>query len=148
MVLGRLSFWRKVSPRGAVTDLVNEWRQPTPYRWQILGVSVAATFAMMMLFLPEDQRAPPEKPTITWINTFDPNRTDAEIAESNVENQQRQDAIRAAEQARDERRREFYRAVGRASGLDVDKLEKEFSDEEPPAPSPSPSSAQARTTGE
>lgn len=142
-----MSFWRNVSPRGAVADIIKEWRQPTPYRWQILGVSVAATFAMMMVFLPEDERAPPEEPTITWINTFDPNRTDAQIMASNIEHQKREDAIRAAEKARVERRREFYRAIGRASGFDVDKLEKEFSDE-PAAPAAPPASVPARTTGE
>ena len=120
MVFGPTNFWRDVSPRGAVGDLVGEWRQPTPHRWQILGVSIAATFALMMVFLPEEQRAPPEKPVITWINTFDAGRTDEEIIASNIENQQRQDAIRAIREAQAERRREIYRALGRASGMDVD----------------------------
>jgi hypothetical protein len=148
MIFGPFSFWRDVSPRGAVTDLIDEWRQPTPHRWQILGVSIAATFALMMLFLPKEQRAPPETPTITWISTFAPGRTDQEIIESNIENQHRQDAIRAFREAQEERRREIYRALGRASGMDVDALEKEFSDDAAPAPSSSPSSAPARTTGE
>jgi hypothetical protein len=155
MVFGPKNFWRDVSPRGAVGDLVGEWRQPTPYRWQILGVSIAATFALMMLFLPEEQRAPPEKPTITWITTFAPDRTEQEIIESNVENQKRQDTIRAIREAQEERRRELYRALGRASGMDVDALEKEFRDDEPAAPAAQPSSgasqtpaASARTTGE
>lgn len=146
-----MNFWRDVSPRGALTDLAGEWRQPTPYRWQILGVSIAATFALMMLFLPEEQRAPPARPTVTWITTFDPNRTDQEIIESNIENQKRQDAIRAIKKAQEERRREAYRALGRATGMDVDALEKEFREDQPPvraAPSASPSSAPARTTGE
>jgi hypothetical protein len=146
MVLKRMSFWRNVSPRGAMSDLLKEWRQPTPYRWQILGVSVAATFAMMMLFLPENERAPPAKPTVTWITTFEPGRTDEEIAESNRANQVRQDAIRAAEEARAERRREFYRAIGRASGFDMEELEREFSDEpEKPA---RPAAAPTQNTGE
>ena len=144
MVSRRSSFWRNVSPRGAVADLVRAWRQPTPHRWQILGISVAATFAMMMVFLPENERVPPEKPTITWITSFAPGRTDQEIAESNLENQQRQDAIRAEEEARAERRREFYRAVGRASGFDVEELEQEFSDEPEAPAAPAP----PRPTGE
>jgi hypothetical protein len=151
MVFGPMNFWRDVSPRGALTDLAGEWRQPTPYRWQILGVSIAATFALMMLFLPEEQRAPPARPTVTWITTLDPNRTDQEIIESNIENQKRQDAIRAIKKAQEERRREAYRALGRATGMDVDALEKEFREDQPPvraAPPASPSSAPARTTGE
>ena len=146
MVFRRTSFWRNVSPRGALSDLLKEWRQPTPYRWQILGISVAATFAMMMLFLPENERVPPAKPTVTWITSFAPDRTDQEITESNRENQQRQDAIRAEEEARAERRREFYRAIGRASGFDVDELERQYSDE-PEAPARATASP-PRTTGE
>jgi len=32
-----MSFWRQISPRRAVTDFANEWRQPNPYRWRVLG---------------------------------------------------------------------------------------------------------------
>jgi hypothetical protein len=102
----------------------------------------------MMLFLPEEQRAPPQKPTITWITTFAPERTEQEIIESNLENQKRQDAIRAIREAQEERRREIYRALGRASGMDVDALEKEFSEDEATAPAPQPASTPAQTTGE
>lgn len=144
MVFRRSSFWRNISPRGALADLLSTWREPTPHRWQILGISVAATFAMMVVFLPENERVPPEKPTITWINTFAPGRTDQEIAESNLENQQRQDAIRAEEEAQAERRREFYRAVGRASGFDVEELEREYGDEPAAPATPVPT----RATGE
>ena len=48
-----MSFWRKISPRGAVSDFVDEWRRPQPYRWQVLGVAVAFTFTLMMLFIPK-----------------------------------------------------------------------------------------------
>ena len=99
---------------------------------------------MMVVFLPENERVPPEKPTVTWITSFAPGRTDEEIARSNLENQQRQDAIRAEEEARAERRREFYRAVGRASGFDVEELEQEFSDEPEAPAAPAP----PRPTGE
>jgi len=51
-----MSFWRRISPRRAVEDFAGEWRQPTPYRWQILGLAVAGTFAMMILFIPKSER--------------------------------------------------------------------------------------------
>lgn len=139
-----MSFWRQISPRGAVSDLVHQWKQPTPHRWQILGVSVAATFALITLFVPESQRVPPAEPEITWITTFAPNRTDQEIIQSNIENQKKQDYIRARKAEAEERRKDAFRAIGRATGLDVDALEKQYSDD----PSPSPSAAPARTTGE
>lgn len=140
-----MSFWRQISPRGAVGDLVEQWKQPTPHRWQILGVSVAATFALITLFIPESQRKEPEHPKVTWITTFAPGRTDAEIIQSNIENQKKQERIRALQAEAEARRKEIYRTIGRASGFDVDALEKQYSD----GPSPTPTaSAPARTTGE
>jgi hypothetical protein len=136
------TYWKDVSPTGAIGDLIHEFRRPNPYRWQILGVSVAATFTMLMLFIPESQHAPPAKPKITYISTFRPDRTDAEIAASNLANEKRQQAIRAEEQARIERRKQFFRTLGRSTGLDVDALEKQFADDPPaksgPAATPSP----------
>ena len=56
-----MSYWRRLNPRGGLDDFLDYWRQPTPYRWQILGVSVALTFTLMVLFVPENQRAEPRR---------------------------------------------------------------------------------------
>lgn len=126
------SFLRRISPRGAIMDFVQEWRAPNPHRWQVLGVSVAATFALMVVFMPDSQRVPPAKPEVTWITTFAPGRSDAEIVASNEANQLVKDQRAAEAAAREERRKEAFRALGRATGLDVDALEKQYS-EDPPA---------------
>src|SRR5690606_7478221 len=120
-----MRFW-KVSPAGALEDLLSYWRQPTPYRWQILGASVALTFTLMVLFIPESERAEPRRPDVTYITTFAPDRTDTEITASNIENQKRQDVLRAEAEARAERKREAYRALGRASGFDVDAMQEQI----------------------
>lgn len=125
-----MSFWRRISPRRAVADFANEWRQPNPYRWPILGVSIAATFFILMVFLPEDQRIEPRAPEITWITTYAPGRSDAEIAASNLANQRRQDELEARRAAREELRKSLYRELGRATGLDVDAMEAEIAREE------------------
>lgn len=151
MLFQRKSYWRNVSPRGAVADLIGQWRQPTPYRWPILGASIAATTLLMILFLPESERAQPRKPEVNWITTFEQGRSDEEIVGSNIENQRVQDELRAERAAREERRRENFRALGRASGFDVEELERQFSDpEEVPTrtPAASTSASPARTTGE
>ena len=121
-----MSFWRRISPKGAVKDFAHEWRQPTPYRWQVLGVSVAATFAVMVTFIPPNQYVPPPRPQVTYITSFAPDRTQEEIIASNIANQQRQDELRAERERRIERRKELYRALGRATGLDVDAMEAEI----------------------
>jgi hypothetical protein len=143
-----MSFWRRISPRGAFADLVHEWKQPTPHRWQILGVSVAATFALLTLFIPESQRRLPEKPEVTWISTFASDRTEAEIIRSNLANQQKQDAFRAAQAKAEARRKEIYRTIGRASGFDVDELERQYSDAPAAAQSAAPSPSSNPATGE
>ena len=138
-----MSFWRRISPRRAVADFAHEWRRPNPYRWPALGISVAATFVILLVFLPKNERVAPRPPEITWITTYAPGRTDAEIAASNRVNQQRKDALAAEQAAREERRKELYRALGRATGLDVDAMEAEIAREEAAAKSgaasPSPS---------
>jgi len=124
-----MGYWDRFSPRGGFEDFLAYWRQPTPYRWQILGLSVGLTFTLMVLFVPESQRAEPRHPDVTYISTFAPDRTDAEIAATNVENQQRQDELRAEREAREERVREAYRQLGRATGLDVDAMEEQIARE-------------------
>jgi len=124
-----MSFWRRISPRRAVADFAHEWQQPNPYRWRVMGVSVAATFAILMVFLPKNERVPPRPPEITWITTYAPGRTDAEITASNLLNQRRKDELAARLAAREERRKELYRALGRATGVDVDAMEAEIARE-------------------
>ena len=124
-----MKYWRRVSPRGALDDLLGYWRQPTPYRWQILGLSVALTFTLMVLFVPENQRIEPRPPDVTYISTFAPGRTDDEIRASNLENQKRQDEVRAQREELEERKKELYRRLGRATGLDVEAMEEQIARE-------------------
>jgi hypothetical protein len=119
-----------VSPMAGFGSFIEYWRQPTPYRWQILGLSVALTFTMMVLFVPKTERAPPEKMQITYIASWPEGRSDKEIIASNIANQKRKDAEAALEARRVELRKEFYRKLARASGMDPDKLAREFGAEE------------------
>ncbi|MCB2067235.1 MAG: hypothetical protein KDE15_11435 [Erythrobacter sp.] len=119
-------FLRRVSPRRAVGDFADQWRQPTPHRWQLLGVAMAATFAIFMLFVPKSERMMPAPPDVTYISTFDDGRTEAEIIASNCANQRLQDDLAALEEATEERRREVYKALGRATFVDVDEMERQI----------------------
>jgi hypothetical protein len=124
-----MRYMHRFSPSvaaSALGDLLAYWRQPTPYRWQILGLSVGLTFALMVLFIPESQRIEPRPPEVTLISTFEAGRSDAEIMASNRENQKRQDELRALREAAAERKREAYKALGRASGFDVEAMERQI----------------------
>ena len=117
---------KDVSPVGSIGDFVEQWKQPTPYRWQILGIAVALTFTLITLLVPKTERAPPAKPTIIWINSWREGRSEQEILASNITNQKRKDADAAVAKQRVEFRKEFYRKLARASGMDPDELAREY----------------------
>ena len=123
-------YLHMINPKRAVGDFAEQWQQPTPHRWQILGVACAATFALIMLFVPESQRMEPARPEITYITTWDESRSREEIIASNIANQERKERIEALLQERAELRKELYRELGRATGLDVDQMEAEIRAEE------------------
>ncbi len=123
-------FLRRVSPRRAVTDFRDQWKQPTPHRWQILGVAMAATFAVFMLFIPESQRGPPARPDVMYISTFEEDRSEGDIIASNCANQQLKDELQARIDANEARRREMYEALGRATFIDVDEMKAEIEAEQ------------------
>lgn len=125
-----MSFWRTISPRRAVADFLEEWRRPQPYRWQALGIAVAITLGLMLLFIPESQRGEPLRPQVTYITSWYADRTEEEIIASNIENQRRQDELAALAAERAELRKDLYRQLGRATGLDVDKMEREIARQE------------------
>ena len=142
-----MSYWGRFSPRGGFADFLAYWRQPTPYRWQILGVSVALTFTLMVLFVPESQRMEPRPPDVTYISTFAPGRTDDEIRSSNLENQKRQDELQAQREELEERKKELYRRLGRATGVDVDAMEEQIARERAAEEAAAAAAKRARTPG-
>lgn len=122
-------FFRRVSPKRAIVDFAETWRQPTPHRWPILGVAIALTFFTFMLFIPKSQRVPPPKPDVIWITTYAPDRTRAQIIASNCANQQLMDELQKRLDERANLRREMYAALGRATFINVDKILKEAKEE-------------------
>lgn len=125
-----MSMINRYDPRGGIADFWHEFRRPNPYRWPILAVSALLTGSLVWLFTHETIYAPPERPDVTYITSFAPGRSDAEIAAANAENQRVQDALDRLDEQRAERRKDIYRALGRATGLDVDAMEAEIRAEE------------------
>lgn len=121
-------FFRRISPKRAVEDLVDQWKQPTPHRWQILGVAMAATFAIFMLFVPKSQHIRPAPPEVIYISTWEEGRSEAEIIAGNCANQRLKDEMQARIEQRAELRRDMYKALGRATFIDVDSMEEEIAE--------------------
>lgn len=120
-----MAFISRFNPAPAVADFWNEFRRPQPYRIPILLVSCAVSGSLVYMFTQERVVGPPVKPEVTYITSFAPNRTIEEIRAANAENQARKDEVAALIAQREERKRELYRTLGRASGMDVDEIEAE-----------------------
>lgn len=125
-----MKFLKWLNPVPGAKDFANEFSRPNPYRWRIAAVSAAATFAIFSVMWQEEVIGPPAKPEVTWITTFAPGRTDKEIMAANIENQKLKDQWAAQQMERDRKVKEIYRSLGRASGMDVDKIEREAAAEQ------------------
>jgi hypothetical protein len=128
-MLAGMSMRTRFNPAGGLADFWNEFRKPTPYRGPILLVSFAIPLTAVYLIAQERHLIPPERPTIEYITSFEPGRTDEEIIASNIENQKRKEAEQARIAALEEEAKEAYRALGRATGVDVDAMEREIAEE-------------------
>ncbi|WP_246034565.1 hypothetical protein [Qipengyuania marisflavi] len=115
----------RFNPAGGIADFWHEFTRPNPYRWPILLASFAATGTMMYSFTQERVYLPPDKPQVNFITTFAPDRTLEEIRASNLANQKIKEKREAEQAEREEAAKEAYRALGRATGLDVDAMEAE-----------------------
>ena len=121
-------FFRNVSPIGAVKDFKQVWSD-NPYRWPVLALSMAATGGMMAVFIPKSEIVPPAPPEVTYITTFREGRTDEEIVASNVKNQKVQDVVQKMIDEQEEMKKDLYRQLGKATGVDTDKIERELAAE-------------------
>jgi len=117
------SIWKDVSPKGAVSDFAAVFRDAGPKRWRIALAALACTAITFSMLTREEQRIPQRLPTITYISSWREGRSDQEIIAGNIANQKLKER-EAAEAARDaQETRDLYKALGRASGMDVDAIE-------------------------
>ena len=120
-----MRFKSRLNPVGGITDFITYFRQPTPHRWPILIASCLTTFGLLFWVTKESVFVPPEPPKVVFISTFAEGRSDKEIRESNIENQKRKEVREAELAALREKKVDAYKALGRATGLDVDTMAKE-----------------------
>ena len=122
--LGKASYWRNVNPTGAVGDFIEVWRRAGGRRWPFVAAAMATTIGVFYVIVQESWKGPPPKPEVIFINSWTEDRSDAEIARTNIENQKLQDKLAAEQAVREQRVKDMYRTIGRASGMDVDAIEK------------------------
>ncbi|UYH56275.1 hypothetical protein N6L26_08450 [Qipengyuania sp. SS22] len=120
-----MRFTSRFDPRAGAADLWEYIREPRPYRWPILAVSIAIPLAGVAMLAQESHFRPPDAPKVNFISTFAEGRSDEEIRQSNIVNQERKEAREAEREELRARKVEAYKALGRATGLDVDEMERQ-----------------------
>lgn len=120
-----MRFTSRFDPRAGAADLWEYLREPRPYRWPILAVSIAIPLAGVAMLTQESHFRPPDAPKVNFISTFAEGRSDEEIRQSNLVNQQRKETREAEREELRARKVEAYKALGRATGLDVDEMERQ-----------------------
>lgn len=125
-----MAFWRNINPTGALADFVTVYRQAGKNRLPISIASLLITTGLFTALTHESWRKPEARPEITYITSWIGHRSDEEIIASNLANQKYQDRLAAEQAKREEDVRNIYKAVGRASGMDVDAIEKQAAADE------------------
>jgi len=125
-MLLHMRVMHRFNPGPGIADFWEQFRKPQPYRWPIMALSAAPIALVLYWATEETVYVPPRPPEVTYITTFADGRTDAEIMASNEANQARNDEIRAQIEELEEQKRDMYRALGRATGIDVDAMEAEI----------------------
>ncbi|MGB3710294.1 MAG: hypothetical protein WA985_01240 [Erythrobacter sp.] len=115
----------RFNPAPGIKDFWTEFRKPNPYRWPLLVLSAMPFMGLLYVMSGETYYREPERPRITYITTFDPTRTDADIMASNRAHQEVKDLREADEAERAQRKRDLYKALGAAAGMDVEEIERQ-----------------------
>ena len=122
--LATMNFLKNADPVGAIADFRAVYREAGANRWWIAALASTITFVLFAgLGWKVWYKAPP-KPEIIWITTYAPDRTEAEVIASNIENQKRKDRLAAEQAVREEAARKVYRTIGKMSGMDTEAIEK------------------------
>jgi len=118
----------RFNPKPGVLDFWSEFRKPNPYRWPILLVSMAPVGLIILWASGERVYIDPERPEVTYITTYAADQTDEEIIAVNEEIQAEQDELQARLDEVTARKKEVYRALGNATGMDVEGIEENIAE--------------------
>ena len=114
-----MSFFKDVSFKGATSDLILLLKTPRQHRWLLVILACAPPAFIVTLFNLDVLRiSVPGPPEVIYIESWPADRSIKEIVASNLARQKLEDEQQA-------RVREAYKALGRASGMDVDRIERE-----------------------
>lgn len=114
-----MSFAKNISPRGAFSDLMGVLRAKQDYKALFfLAAAVPPLLIITMFFLDQERLNKPPPPEVFYFESWDKSRNYQDIVA------EREARLRLREALLEERRQK-YKTLGRASGIDVDKIDRE-----------------------
>lgn len=120
-----MSYWQKINPTGAIGDFRQVFRDAGPKRWPIALISLAITTGVFSSLAWESWKKPRALPEVTYINSWPLDRTEAETEAYIKANQKAKEEREAAIEAYEKEGRDLWATLGKASGMDVEKMQKE-----------------------
>jgi hypothetical protein len=118
-----MSYWQKINPAGAIADFRAVFRDAGSRRWPIAIIAASITAGIFSIMAAESWKMPRPLPEVTYINSWPVDRTEEETRAFVEANQKQKDAQQARIDAYEAEGRKLWSKLGRASGMDVDKLE-------------------------
>ncbi|WP_072379947.1 hypothetical protein [Novosphingobium sp. NDB2Meth1] len=118
-------FFRNVSPVRAVKDLWQILGAPSEFRFRSLALALAVTVGIFSVMWQQGGRGLPRPPEVIYFESWRADRSDAEIIAGNIEATKKARAEAAEEEARAEDVRKMYKAVGAATGLDTEAMDRQ-----------------------
>jgi hypothetical protein len=116
-------MWREASPTGALADFRTVYQQAGKNRWWIAALAALTTFGVFSIMAGESWTKARALPEVIYINSWPEDRTAEETEAFIAENQRRKEERAKLEAQAEEEARAFWKALGRASGMDVEKIE-------------------------
>lgn len=121
-MLRRTNYWKHVNPTGAIGDLVAVFREAGSQRWTNAAIAGLLTFGVFSVMTSQSWRVERKLPTVTYINSWPADRTAEETRAFILKNQKEKEEYEARQAAADAEAQKMWMAVGRASGMDVEKM--------------------------
>lgn len=114
-----MSFIKKVNPAGAIGDFLTVWQSAGRNRYWLLFAACIPTLLLLTLFYNDirSKNVPPET-QIIYVESWPADRSREDILADQAERQK----LRAEQEAQ---MKENYKALGRAVGMDVERIERE-----------------------
>lgn len=120
-----MNYWQKINPTGAIADFRQVFHQAGPARWPIAAVSILITVGVFSTLAWESWKKPRPLPEVTYINSWPVDRTEAETEAFIKANQKVKEEREARIEEYEKTGRDLWATLGKASGMDVEKMQKE-----------------------